>query len=167
MQLAACASKNACVFVSRMQRLATRKTLMPRIVNVSNRLPFPGSNSAPGGLASGVLAAMRGRGGLWLGWDGDPHPGDPTRLDVTVQNDIAFVRISLPETACDLYYNGFANGALWPLLHNFLDHFRYRAEADHAYHAVNEIFARRLQPLLTDDDLIWVHDSICFRSAVV
>lgn len=138
---------------------------MQRIVNVSNRLPFPGANSAPGGLASGVLAAMHAQRGLWLGWDGDLHPADPERLAITSQNDIAFARISLPGRLRDLYYNGFANGALWPLLHSFLDRFRYRAEEQRAYQAVNEIFAQRLQPLLGADDLIWVHDYHLFPLA--
>lgn len=60
---------------------------------------------------------------------------------------------------------GFANGTLWPLLHNFLDRFRYRIEEQRAYQAVNQIFARRLQPLLGADDLIWVHDYHLFPLA--
>lgn len=129
-----------------------------RLVNVSNRLPFPGSASSPGGLATGVLAAMHGRGGLWFGWNGETHAVDSDRVDITVEAGIAFARISLPEALRNDYYNGFANGTLWPLLHNFLDGFRYRGEQYGAYNAANELFARRLRPLLKRDDLIWVHD---------
>src|SRR5687768_3441330 len=96
-----------------------------RLVNVSNRLPSPGSNSAPGGLATGVLAAMRDRGGLWLGWNGETHTTDSDRVEVAVEEGITFARMSLPDALRDHYYNGFCNGTLWPLLHNFLDGFRY------------------------------------------
>ena len=42
-----------------------------RLVAVSNRVSIPRKSSAPGGLAVGLLAAMRSRGGLWFGWSGE------------------------------------------------------------------------------------------------
>ena len=42
---------------------------MSRLVIVSNRVAVPGENRA-GGLAVGLLAALKERGGLWFGWSG-------------------------------------------------------------------------------------------------
>ncbi len=39
-----------------------------------------------------------------------------------------------------------------------LGYFKYSRSQYNAYCRVNEFFARRLYPLLTDDDVIWVHD---------
>jgi trehalose 6-phosphate synthase len=66
--------------------------------------------------------------------------------------------VSLPDALFDPYYNGFANGTLWPLFHYFLDRFQYSDAQYQAYLAVNELFARLLTPLLAADDLLWVHD---------
>ena len=44
---------------------------MTRLVAISNRVDVPRKGTAPGGLAVGVLAAMRAHGGLWIGWSGE------------------------------------------------------------------------------------------------
>jgi len=133
---------------------------MSRLVNVSNRVALPRAADAAGGLAIGVLAAMRASGGLWFGWSGrtgaalSPSPGP----ELVRRGDLCFATIDIPERLHELYYNGFANGTLWPLLHCFLDNFRYQDEQYEAYLAVNALFTRELLPLLRADDLIWVHD---------
>ena len=38
---------------------------------VSNRVTVPSGRAAAGGLAVGVLAALRDKGGVWFGWSGD------------------------------------------------------------------------------------------------
>ncbi len=131
---------------------------MTRLVAVSNRVALPGSR-ADGGLATGLLAAMQESGGLWFGWSGRSHGGvSGETAEVVERNDISFATINIPHALFDPYYNGFANGTLWPLFHYFLDRFQYRDEQHAAYIEVNELFARRLQPLLRSDDLLWVHD---------
>jgi trehalose 6-phosphate synthase len=133
---------------------------MSRLVNVSNRVALPRAADAAGGLAIGVLAAMRASGGLWFGWSGRTcATGDsPPAPELVRRGDLCFATIDIPERLYELYYNGFANGALWPLLHYFLDSFRYQDEQYEAYLAVNALFTRELLPLLRADDLIWVHD---------
>ncbi|MGB9331457.1 MAG: trehalose-6-phosphate synthase, partial [Steroidobacteraceae bacterium] len=128
-------------------------------MNVSNRVALPGSRS-DGGLAVGLLAAMQASGGLWFGWNGRTYapPEQAGDVELLQRDGVCFATISLPESLHELYYNGFANGTLWPLLHYFLDSFRYRHEQYEGYRAVNELFAQQLLPLLRDDDLIWVHD---------
>jgi trehalose 6-phosphate synthase len=130
---------------------------MSRLVTVSNRMVQPKGATAPGGLAVGVLAAMRARGGLWFG-DGETSEKGSAAPEISVRDGVTFASISLPQELRDRYYSGFANGTLWPLFHYFLDAFHYCSREYEAYHEVNGLFARQLQPLLCEDDLVWIHD---------
>ncbi|HUA77456.1 MAG TPA: trehalose-6-phosphate synthase, partial [Acetobacteraceae bacterium] len=56
------------------------------------------------------------------------------------------------------FYLGYANTTLWPLLHYRTGVTEYRRSDLDRYLAVNASFARALEPLLDEDDLIWVHD---------
>ncbi len=129
---------------------------MSRLVNVSNRVALPGSR-ADGGLATGLLAAMQESGGLWFGWSGR-NTATTEHPEITERAEVSFATINIPHALFDLYYNGFANGTLWPLFHYFLDRFQFRDEQYRAYLGVNAQFARSLAPLLRADDIIWVHD---------
>lgn len=42
-----------------------------RVICVSNRVLPPRRNAAAGGLAVGVLAALKHSGGVWFGWNGE------------------------------------------------------------------------------------------------
>jgi trehalose 6-phosphate synthase len=138
---------------------------MTRLVNVSNRLPVSNTSSAPGGLVTGVFSAMRSGGGVWFGCEGASEDSASDAVDITAEGPITFAKISLPRSLFNRYYDGSANGTLWPLMHSFLDGFRYREEEHEAYKSVNELFARRLQPLLRGGDLVWVHDYHLFHLA--
>jgi trehalose 6-phosphate synthase len=129
-----------------------------RLVAVSNRVSVPRRVAPPGGLALGVHAAMRSRGGLWFGWNGeivDHEPGEPR---IATRENITYGTIELTRQDYELYYLGFCNAALWPLFHYFLDAMRYQDEEYEAYQRVNRRFAQLLQPHLEPDDLVWVHD---------
>jgi len=131
---------------------------MARLVTVSNRVFLPKGATASGGLGVGVLAAMRARGGLWFGWNGEiteQAPGDP---DVVIRDGVQFATMPLQQTLYENYYCGFANGTLWPLFHYFLAGFRYDDAEYAAYEQANALFARTLSPLLLEADLVWVHD---------
>jgi trehalose 6-phosphate synthase len=130
---------------------------MTRLVNVSNRVPASKGAGAAGGLAIGVLAAMREHGGMWFGWNGETteEERDP---EVTTRDGIGFATIPLPQALYDGYYSGFANATLWPLFHDFLAGFRYHDHEYAAYEQANALFARKLAPLLKPSDLVWVHD---------
>jgi trehalose 6-phosphate synthase len=129
-----------------------------RLVAVSNRISVPRRGTAPGGLAVGVLAAMKARGGLWFGWSGHLVDGDPMDPELTMRGNTTYATIDLREIDHELYYMGFCNGALWPLFHYFLDASRYRDEQYEAYQRVNRQFAESLLPLLDPGDIIWIHD---------
>ena len=130
-----------------------------RLVIVSNRVAMPKKGGGvAGGLAVGVLGALRERGGMWFGWSGqltDGSTGDP---DIVTRGKIDFATIALNEQDFEQYYNGYSNKVLWPVCHYLLDFIRYYADDFEGYRRVNSIFAAKLAPLLKPDDLIWVHD---------
>ena len=131
---------------------------MRRLVCVSNRISLPRKAAAPGGLAVGVLNALKRTGGLWFGWDGELTEGEPAEPRLLTRSGVTYATIDLRKDEFDLYYNGYSNEVLWPLFHYFLKGLRYSAQQRDAYEKVNRSFARRLQPLLKSTDIIWVHD---------
>lgn len=131
---------------------------MNRVVAVSNRVSLPRRGAVPGGLAVGLLAAMQARGGLWFGWNGDIADGPQQSTEVTRKDGVAYATLELSRKEYEQFYLGFSNGILWPLFHYFVDGFHYSDEQYECYHQVNQRYARELAPLLSPDDLIWVHD---------
>ncbi|HEX4369204.1 MAG TPA: alpha,alpha-trehalose-phosphate synthase (UDP-forming) [Rhodopila sp.] len=131
---------------------------MSRLVVVSNRVaPIQEGEATAGGLAAGVLDALRQKGGLWFGWSGEVTDTTEHKPERTV-GPITLFTIDLSRQDYDEFYRGFANGTLWPVLHYQigLGHFE-RSEFD-GYRRVNDLFAAALAPLVRTDDLIWVHD---------
>src|SRR5882757_10453814 len=132
---------------------------MARLLVVSNRIAIPNQSVSAGGLAVGVLAALRGpEGGVWFGWSGKTQDSPSADPEVHEKDGIRFVTIDLPTASFDKYYNGFCNGSLWPLHHYFPGAFRYDPKEFAAYMAVNRYFAEVLVKLVQDGDVIWVHD---------
>ncbi len=131
---------------------------MNRLVCVSNRVALPKRGSPPGGLAVGLTAVLRQTGGMWFGWDGDVVDDEPGEVELLIRDNVTYATIDMNRRELDAYYNGFANGTLWPLFHYLLSGFHYSDEQHEAYHRVNRLFAQRLAPLLAPDDLVWAHD---------
>ena len=131
---------------------------MTRIVAVSNRVADPRDSGATGGLAIGVTAALEKSGGMWFGWSGELTDDDAQEPQVRHRRGITYTTIDLDRERFERYYNGFCNNTLWPVLHYRLGFFEYHREEFEAYLAINELFARKLVPLLTSDDVVWVHD---------
>ncbi len=131
---------------------------MQRLVVVSNRVPVPSNrNPAAGGLATGLAAAII-PGTLWFGWSGRRAAMTSNEPLIDVAHGVTYATIDLGESDYRLYYTGFSNSALYPLLCYRLGLMTFR-QADYAgYRAVNDAFAAALAPLLRDDDLIWIHD---------
>jgi trehalose 6-phosphate synthase len=130
-----------------------------RLVIVSNRVAIPKRHGgAAGGLAVGVLAALRDHGGMWFGWSGKLTDGSASGPEIVSRGKIDFATISLNEKDFEQYYNGYSNKVLWPVCHYLLDFIRYYVEDFEGYRRVNAIFAHKLAGLLRPDDIIWVHD---------
>ena len=130
-----------------------------RVVAVSNRVASPSEgDKAAGGLAVGVLGALRANGGIWFGWNGNLTQGDTHDPVVEEHGNIRFMGIDLNDADYEGYYNGFSNKVLWPLFHYLLTFIEYKKTDFDAYLRVNATFARKLIPLLEPNDVIWVHD---------
>jgi trehalose 6-phosphate synthase len=130
-----------------------------RVVAVSNRVASPSEgDKAAGGLAVGVLGALRANGGIWFGWNGNLTQGDTHDPVVEEHGNIRFMGIDLNDADYEGYYNGFSNKVLWPLFHYLLTFIEYKKADFDAYVRVNATFARKLIPLLEPNDVIWVHD---------
>jgi trehalose 6-phosphate synthase len=132
---------------------------MSRLVVVSNRLADP-RKTAAGGLAVALHEVLNNTGGLWFGWSGkvDPAAGDGGEVHTQQAGPVKLVTIDLNQADHDSYYLGYSNGVLWPVFHYRLDLADFDAGYIAGYRRVNQLFARKLLPLLQPDDIIWVHD---------
>jgi trehalose 6-phosphate synthase len=132
---------------------------MNRLVVASNRVADPECNSTAGGLSICLFDALRDRGGLWFGWNGEVVPDDS---DISVARrrfeKMTLVTMPLSERDHREYYLGFCNAALWPVHHYRLDLARFAPENSEGYRRVNDRFVETLAPLLHQSDLVWVHD---------
>ncbi|MEO7068409.1 MAG: alpha,alpha-trehalose-phosphate synthase (UDP-forming) [Rhodanobacter sp.] len=128
-----------------------------RLVVVSNRVALP-RQTATGGLASALQAALRERGGLWFGWSGKIAAETASEVHRVSDAKVDYATIDLSRADHDAYYTGFANGTLWPMLHYRPDLVNYQRSHLDGYLRVNEIFADRLQKLIQPTDTLWVHD---------
>jgi len=132
-----------------------------RLVVVSNRVPPPADKGArAGGLAVALSAALNERGGLWFGWSGETTKGDneSEAPHTRREGNVEFSLVDLTKRDFEEYYSGFANRALWPLLHYRLDLADFERQDVSGYFRVNAYFAHVLAPQLKPDDVIWVQD---------
>jgi trehalose 6-phosphate synthase len=133
---------------------------MSRLVVVSNRVaPITEGEPTAGGLAAGVLDALKQKGGIWFGWSGEisETAAAPSHVERTV-GAITLYTVDLCRRDYDEYYRGFANGTLWPTLHYQVGHARFEWDEFAGYRRVNAQFAQALAGLVRPDDLIWAHD---------
>jgi trehalose 6-phosphate synthase len=131
---------------------------MSRLVVVSNRVASPDDKKgSAGGLAVGVLGALKSTGGLWFGWSGDTGDEDAPLKKVS-RGDITWASFNLSEENHELYYNQFSNAVLWPAFHYRLDLVNFQREAWEGYQRVNALIADKLLPLIEPDDILWIHD---------
>jgi trehalose 6-phosphate synthase/phosphatase len=139
------------------------------LIIVSNRLPVTVKaekgavtvERSAGGLATGLRGPHERMKSLWYG-----YPGDLSRMDAAQLAQVNAkleglrtvpVRLSPGEVA--RYYDGFANGVLWPLFHYLVDKVELDAKRDwETYRDVNERFASAVADAYRPGDMIWVHD---------
>ena len=132
---------------------------MTRLVVVSNRVaPITEGEPAAGGLAVGVLDALRAKGGIWFGWSGEVSNAEPASHAARDVGPITLITIDLTRRDYDEFYRGFANGTLWPVLHYQTGLARFDWAEFAGYRRVNTLYASSLAPLLRPDDVIWAHD---------
>jgi trehalose 6-phosphate synthase len=131
---------------------------MARLIVVSNRVPIP---KARGAQAGGLAVALRdcmSAGTVWFGWSGRLTPNPSPQPALVEARGVTYATIDLSHEAYRGFYVGFANGALWPLLHFRLGLMHFRREDYEGYLKVNRLFAESLAQVLQPDDTVWVHD---------
>ena len=140
---------------------------MGRLVMVSNRVPAasdldPSSRGAGavGGLVSAVRASLVETGGMWVGWSGRAVPRRSRNGSEVAHTPgvVDLATIDLTSDEINLFYNGFSNRTLWPILHSFIERTQIRPDTYRAYRRVNRRYATALGSVLSDDDLVWIHD---------
>jgi trehalose 6-phosphate synthase/phosphatase len=135
---------------------------------VSNRLPFTirlreGQLQlvpSAGGVATGLRTFHTASKGLWIGW-----PGELSRLSADQRAELdrqlergRIVTVPLSAEQVKAYYEGFANGVIWPLFHYLLDRAPLDSREWSAYREANERFAETILEHYEDGDVVWVHD---------
>ena len=139
---------------------------MPRLIVVSNRVQTPNlSAQSPGGLAIGILGALKRRGGLWFGWSGKVTTDSERKISRVHEKGIDYITLDLSHDEYTNYYTGFSNGLLWPLCHYAMGFVHYDRKEYEGYLKVNRLFAKNLVQYLEKDDLIWIHDYHLFPLA--
>ena len=143
-----------------------------RLVVVSNRVP-PTSvvtinglerGGGVGGLVTALKPAMEEGGGLWFGWSGKATQRRPDQpLSTSHSGPVQLATVDLTEDEVSLYYTGFANRTLWPLLHSFPERVVIRRDTYRAYRRISRRFAEALYSILQPEDLVWVHDYHLFH----
>ena len=136
-----------------------------QLVVVANRLPVEylgggaqgGWHRAPGGLVSALQPALAGRPATWIGWSG--HTGDGTEPPLPDEIEgLGIVGVPLTEEQVEQFYEGFSNGALWPLYHDVVVTPAYHRPEFVAYREVNAVFAAKVAELAPQSGTVWVQD---------
>jgi trehalose 6-phosphate synthase/phosphatase len=139
-----------------------------RVIIVSMRLPVtvaveharPTVRPSVGGLATGLRSVYAEDDGVWIGW-----PGMVEELDAVGERALAehlaalhTVPVYLTSHETTVFYEGIANGVLWPVFHDRLDQLPLRVHGWDVYEQVNARFADAVARHYRPGDLIWVHD---------
>lgn len=142
----------------------------PRLVVVSNRLPFAFRRDAAGawraepgggGLVTALLPILRNRGGVWIGWPG--AAGDRGELEGALAEagssaGYSFGAVDLtPEEVHD-FYLGFSNEIIWPLFHDLQSLCNFDPAYWRTYCKVNRKYAEAIHAQAEPGDFIWIHD---------
>jgi trehalose 6-phosphate synthase/phosphatase len=137
----------------------------PRLIIVSNRPPIKVQETkaglevkpAPGGLASALSRIHAWPESLWVGWSGLGRRLSLAEFQ-SLQLGPKLALINLEPGLYRRYYDAFANGSVWPVLHGFDARKMYGPADFNAVQVVTDRFARCVAELAAPDDLIWVHD---------
>jgi len=114
------------------------------------------------GLVSALAPVLSHRGGLWIGWPGLPlergGSWEAVLADGYREGGYELVPVLLSDDEVKGFYEGFANGILWPLFHDLLGQCNFDPSFWYAYLEVNEKFARAVLQHCREEDFIWVQD---------
>jgi alpha,alpha-trehalose-phosphate synthase [UDP-forming]/trehalose-phosphatase len=135
-------------------------TARPSLLVMSNRTPAPLDDDRQrqvGGLVAALEPALQHHNGLWLGWSGHEREAEPV-IEIDADASPARASFDFPARWRRLFYGGFCNRSLWPLLHGFPGKVRYEDDEWTAYVEANDAFARLAADLVDRDGTVWIHD---------
>ena len=143
---------------------------MSRLLIVSHRLPVTTNlhetqglvvRPSPAGLtrelAIGVASLDASIDRLWVGWPGVAlrNPEEHAECVQKLQDQKLFP-VVLTKQDIDLYFEGFCNGAIWPLFHYFPQFVNYSEKLWNRYVDVNARFVDAVVQNLKAGDMVWV-----------
>jgi trehalose 6-phosphate synthase/phosphatase len=143
---------------------------MHKIIFVSNRLPVTVKKGAAGfeyqesigGLATGLKSYHGQANSLWVGWQGiaaeELSLSEQQSLHDKLLNEYKCRPVFLTEQEINQYYYRFCNKTIWPLFHYFVNKTDCEPETWETYQQVNQKFFAALEPLIEENDVIWIHD---------
>lgn len=133
---------------------------MKRLIVVSNRVQPPSEEASgnQGGLTLALSAVLRESNGIWFGWSGEETETYTGNINFQKSAGVTTATVDLEPQDIHEYYDGFANRTLWPLFHYRVSLAEFERGFVDGYERVNTRFADTLLPLITEDDLVWVHD---------
>lgn len=132
---------------------------------LSNRLPVSMEKvdsmwkftMSSGGLVSALTGLKMDF--TWIGTIGnDISLSEREELQDLLLKEHSCIPIFVDENTYSSYYDGFSNGALWPLFHYLPQECTFSEDDFLSYQKVNQTFLERLIPLLEDGDQVWIHD---------
>src|ERR1700744_5340377 len=131
------------------------------LVVVSNRVSRGKPNEPmTGGVAGALLPVVENPGAIWVGSSGPVRAGQQEKplAEIEALGQGAFATLDLPAAHYGGYYEGFANSALWPVLHSRSDLIRVTHGDYLSYREVNAFMARALLRFSRPDTAFWVQD---------
>lgn len=140
-----------------------------RLIIVSNRLPVSVKKvdgkleytPSVGGLSTALASYVENGRAKWIGWPGiaSDELDEQDKVDITTslrkQNCHP---IFLTQKQIDGFYNGYSNGALWPLFHHLPIGSGDTPSNWRLYKEVNQLYADETVRLSQDSNDIWIHD---------
>ncbi len=140
---------------------------MNKLLIISNRLPIKlirengdlNFQKSAGGLATGLGSFYKNYDSMWIGWPGIPSKdiSDKEEIKQKLEKEKCYP-VFMTQEDVDLFYYGFCNKTLWPLLHYFPQYAVYNDEYWERYIKANEMFCDTILELAKPGDMLWVQD---------
>ncbi len=146
---------------------------MPRLLIVSNRLPFTLSDNSgkfellesPGGLVTALGSYLESRKAekgfecIWVGWPGTFLQGQ-RQYEFTKQTRSQFGAhpVWMHTEEMNLLHQGFCNRTLWPLFHYLPSYTHYDENLWEAYKRANIVYCDSILAILQPGDTLWIQD---------
>lgn len=143
---------------------------MSKTIFISNRLPVTIKKDqhgfvyekSIGGLATGLSSYHENSQSVWVGWPGITSENLTSKDEKKLTNELGkkfnYQPVFMSEDEVEQFYYGFCNKTIWPLFHYFTNKTEYNLDYWTAYEKMNQKYFEALQPIIEENDTIWIHD---------